>query len=306
MVMLGREASESVPPPVAAPQPMRCEAALSPPSMAHAVPTRAAPAPATARPPVAAPTVPAAARAPSPSAASIPPPSAAAAASAAPAAASAAVAKPSDASASASCWEAKLSMSCAAARSTSAARCPALSSRGSTSEGRPMICGAGTSFGGGASPGGRLGMGPVQPVAAAAKGQHRYALTAAAAPAGLPPRSLRGLNAALPHAAPAWGPGRVSPSLRRACPGSVPPSSESGRKLGLVNSLGGRGKGTPVTLVGGFKRCRRVQGGVGQRGVADGLRGIGVIVEPEMRRCKRAGLAVREIQHKRLALLYVA
>ena len=38
---------------------MRCEAALSPPSMAHAVPTRAAPAPATARPPAAAPTVPA-------------------------------------------------------------------------------------------------------------------------------------------------------------------------------------------------------------------------------------------------------
>ena len=40
-----------MPPPVAAPQPIRCEAALSPPSIAQAVPTMAAPAPATARPP---------------------------------------------------------------------------------------------------------------------------------------------------------------------------------------------------------------------------------------------------------------
>ena len=48
---LAREASLSVPPPAAALQPIMCEAAFSPPSIAQAVPTSAAPAEATARPP---------------------------------------------------------------------------------------------------------------------------------------------------------------------------------------------------------------------------------------------------------------
>ena len=75
------------------------------------------------------------------------------------AATSAAEAKPSVASASATCCEAKRSMSCTAWRSTSAALWPARSNKGSTSLGLPMIWwGAGTSSGGGASPGGRLGM----------------------------------------------------------------------------------------------------------------------------------------------------
>ena len=108
--------------------------------------------------PVAAPAAPATARAPSPRAVRAPPVSTAAAVSAPAAATSAAEAKPSVASASATCCEAKRSMSCAAWRSTSAALCPARCSRGSTSLGLPMIWGAGTSSGGGASPGGRLGM----------------------------------------------------------------------------------------------------------------------------------------------------
>ena len=41
------------------------------------------------------------------------------------------------------------------------------------------------------------------------------------------------------------GLGGFKPSFLSACPGSMPPSSESGRKEGLVNSLGARGKGTP-------------------------------------------------------------
>ena len=98
---------------------------------------------------------------------------------------------------------AKLSL--AAARSTSAAGCPALSSRGSTSEGRPMICGAGTLCGGGASPGGRLEILSVRssqsppPRRASIVWFSDTLLTAAAAPAA--------------HAAPQrWGPRRVQPA----------------------------------------------------------------------------------------------
>ena len=42
------------------------------------------------------------------------------------------------------------------------------------------------------------------------------------------------------------GLGGFRPSLRSACPGSMPPSSLSGRNDGLVNSLGGRGNGVPL------------------------------------------------------------
>ena len=68
-----REASLSVPPPVSAPQPSMCEAALTPPSIAQAVPTTAAAAPGATSPPVAAPAAPATARAPSPRAVRAPP-----------------------------------------------------------------------------------------------------------------------------------------------------------------------------------------------------------------------------------------
>ena len=139
VVMLGREASESVPPPVAAPQPVegrgRVQPALDGPRCSDQCcacardrqaacrrsdgPCRREGSLAQKRPerPV--------------------PASAAVAASAALAAASATVAKLSEASASAICCEANCSMSWAAWRSTSAALCPTRSNKGSTSEGLP-------------------------------------------------------------------------------------------------------------------------------------------------------------------------
>ena len=92
------------------------------------------------------------------SASALGPSAAAAAASAAPAAASAVEAKPSVASASATCSLMNCSMSRAAALSTSWARWPARSRSGSTSEGRPILCGGATSSGGGARPSGVRGM----------------------------------------------------------------------------------------------------------------------------------------------------
>ena len=72
-------------------------------------------------------------------------------------------------------------------------------------------------------------------------------LVAAAAPAAAPAITVSAAWMPLSRSRPprVGGLGGSSPSLRRAWPGSVPPSSLSGRKDGLVNSLGGRGKGTP-------------------------------------------------------------
>ena len=60
-----------------------------------------------------------------------------------------------------------------------------------------------------------------------------------------------------------------------------------------------------VAFVGGLKRSRRVQSRVGQRCLADGLRGVGVIVEIEVTGSVDAGLPVREVQGEGLALLNV-
>ena len=144
-------------------------------------------------------------------------------------------------------------MSCAAWRSTSAALWPARSSNGSTSEGLPMICGGGTSSGGGPRPGGLLGIRSVRssqspPRFRMLKVPFSPTLRAAAAAPAAPPAMI---------VSAAWMPdsrsrppsvggfGGFRPSFFRACPGSMPPSSLSGRKEGLVNSRGGRGKGTP-------------------------------------------------------------
>ena len=82
----------------------------------------------------------------------------------------------------------------------------------------------------------------------------------------------------------------------------MPPSSESGRKLGLVNSLGGRGKGTPSLPSSAVSKFS----GVRQRGVAEGLRGVGVIVEVEVARRVDARFAVGQVQGQGLALRDVA
>ena len=166
---------------------------------------------------------------------------------------SAAEAKPSVASASAICCEAKRSMSCAAWRSTSAALWPARSSRGSTSEGRPMIWGAGTWSGGRRqsrwAPGDAQRA--VQPVAAAPQHVHRLVLRDAprrgrCAGGGARNHRLRRLHAAFAEPAPqSRGPGRVQPVVAQGLAGIRAPIVAVGQEGRPVNSLGGRGKGTP-------------------------------------------------------------
>ena len=88
---------------------------------------------------------------------------------------------------------------------------------------------------------------PIQPVAAAP--QHVHGLVLRDAPrrgrcavCGARNHLLRGLDAAFAEpASQSRGPGRVQPVVAQGLPGSLPPSSLSGRKDGLV----GRGKGTP-------------------------------------------------------------
>ena len=75
---------------------------------------------------------------------------------------------------------------------------------------------------------------------------------------------------------------RFKPSLRRAWPGSMPPLSESGeRGPGKVPGRPGE-RSSAVALVSCFKSSCEVDCGVRRRGLADGLRGIGVIVEVEV------------------------
>ena len=73
-------------------------------------------------------------------------------------------------------------------------------------------------------------------------------LAAAAAPAAAPAMTVSAAWMPDSRRRPpsVGGLGGFSPSLRSAWPGSLPPSSLSGRKDGLVNSLAGRGKGTPL------------------------------------------------------------
>ena len=153
--------------------------------------------------------------------------------------------KPSEASASASCCEANCSMSCAAWRSTSAALCPrslqqGLHFGGSPDDlrGRDLVWRRAEALRAPGDP-----QRPVQPVLAAPQGVPGSALREALASCCGSRRAsgddrLRRLDARLPQpASERRGPRRVQTVM--------PPSSESGRKEGLVNSLGGRGKGTP-------------------------------------------------------------
>ena len=228
-----------MPPPVSAPQPSMCEAALTPPSIAQAVPTTAAAAPAATSPPVAAPAAPATARAPSPRAVRAPPVSTAAPLPRPPP-------PPPVASASAICCEANRSMSCAAWRSTSATRCPALCSRGSTSEGRPMIWGAGRwrrqSW---RAPGDSERA--VQPVAAAPQHVHRLVLRHAPHRCRRARRAsrhdrLRGLNATFAETAPqSRGPGRVQPVVAQGLAGIRAPIVAVGQE-GRPGELSGRAR----------------------------------------------------------------
>ena len=286
----GREASLSVPPPVSAPQPSMCEAALTPPSQRRPPPGRLRPERSRA-----------------------PPVSTAAAVSAPAAATSAAEAKPSVASASATCCEAKRSMSCAAWRSTSAALWPARSSRGSTSLGLPMIWGAGTSSRGGASPGAwapRDAQRAVQPVAAAPQHVHVWfsetLLVAAAAPAAAPAITVSAAWMPLSRSRPprVGGLGGSSPSLGLAGIGA--PVVAVGQE-GWPGELSGRAReGDPiVALVSCFKSSCWVQGGVGQRGLANGLRGVGVIVKVPVTGSVDRSVALGQVQGEGLALLDV-
>ena len=208
------------------------------------MPTRAAAAPAATSPPVAAPAAPATARAPSPRAVRAPPVSTAAAVSAPAAATSAAEAKPSVASASATCCKTNRSMSCAAWRSTSAVQGLHFAGPSDNLGGRHLVRWGGQSRG---AP--RDAQRAVQPVAAAPQGQHRLVLRNAAAAAAAAASGITVSAAWMPlsRSRPprVGGLGGSSPSGpgRDRCPRH--PSSLSGRKDGLVNSLGGRGKGTP-------------------------------------------------------------
>ena len=315
--MLGREASLSVPPPVAAPQPMRCEAALSPPSMAHAVPTRAAPAPATARPPVAAPTVPAAARAPSPSSASRlpyqPPPP---------------LPLPLLPPLPLQQWRSPPMLPLPRAAGKRSSRCPAPprapppppaappSPAGAPlREGLPIICGAGTSSGRRRqsrwAPGDAKG--PVQPVAATPQGQHRLVLRHAPHRCRRARRTsrhdrLRGLNAALPHAASQRrGPGRVQPVVAQSLPGIGAPVVAVGQER-RPRELSGRPRegDSLVALVSGLERSRRVQRRVRHRRIAEGLRGVRKIIEIEVaRRVDAEAFRFGQVQGEGLALLDV-
>ena len=155
------------------------------------------------------------------------------------------------------------------------------------------------------------GPGAVQPVAAAPQGQHRLVLRDASHRCRRARRASRhdrlcGLNAALPHAASQRrGPGRVA----RRCAGP-------GRDRGCVVAVGQEGRpgelsgareGDPIiALVRSLERSRRVQRRVGQRRLADGLRGVGVIVKVPMTGSVDRSVALGQIQGEGLAFLDVA
>ena len=154
--------------------------------------------------------------------------------------------------------------------------------------------------------------GPVQPVAATPQGQHRLVLRHARhrrRRARRPSRHdrLRGLNAALPHAASQRrGPRRVQAVVAQRLPGIHAPVVAVGQKR-RPRELSWRSwkRSSTVPLVGRFKGCSRIQARVGQRRFANGLGGIGVIIEIEVAGSVDAGLAVGQVQGQGLALLDV-
>ena len=103
------------------------------------------------------------------------------------------------------------------------------------------------------------------------------------------------------------GPRRVQAVVAQRLPGIHAPVVAVGQEGRPRELSGGAREGDSiVALVGGLERSRRVQRRVRQRGIAEGLRGVGVIVEEKMARRVDAGLPVREVQGEGLALLDVA
>ena len=263
--MLGREASLSVPPPVAAPQPMRCEAALSPPSMAHAVPTRAAPAP---RRPGRQPQ-----HSPCPPSPGLPRP-----------AAPRLTYRPlprcrfrCSRRRKSSAGPRKWSPCCrgrgsgrrrwsARRRRTSRASLRSSSRKRKHRRASPLLQRQRRHFvrwWGQFRWASRDAKGPVQPVAATSQGQHRLVLRHAPRRCRRTSRHdrLRGLNAALPHAASQRrGPGRVQPVVAQSLAGIGAPVVAVGQE-GRPREFSGRPRegDTLVALVSGLERSRRVQ-----------------------------------------------
>ena len=158
-----------------------------------------------------------------------------------------------------------------------------------------MICGAGTSSGGGASPGGPLGI--LRVLSSQSPPPRRasivwFSVTLLVAAAFAEAASER------------RGPRRVQAVVAQRLPGIHAPVVAVGQKR-RPRELSWRSwkRSSTVPLVGRFKGCSRIQARVGQRRFANGLGGIGVIVQIEVARGVDAGLAVGQVQGKRLALL---
>ena len=152
----------------------------------------------------------------------------------------------------------------------------------------------------------------VQPVAAAPQHVHGLVLRDAPHRCRRARRASRhdrlcGLNAALPHAASQRrGPGRVQPVVAQGLPGIAAPVVAVGQEGWPGELSGGAREGDPiVALVRSLERSRRVQRGVGQRRLADGLRGVGVIIEIEVTGSVDRGVALGQVQGEGLALLNV-
>ena len=178
-----------------------------------------------------------------------------------------------------------------------------------------MICGGGTSSGGGPNPGGLLGIRSVR----SSQSPPRFRMlkvpfsptlrAAAAAPAGASRDDrLCRLDARLaqPASQRQW-PRRVQAVVPPGLPWVHAPVVAVGEEGGPGELSGRQGEGhSVVALVGGLEGGRRVQLGVGHGSLADGLRRIGVVIQVEVAGSVDARLAVGQIQVQGLTLLDVA
>ena len=283
--------SLSVPPPAPPEKPMRWLAAVRPPSMAQAVPTSAAAAPATARPPAAAPAAPATPSAASPAVTRIRrprprPPQRPPRPLAPEAAASAALAKPSAASASA-IWLWEASMSWMAPCFLQGRALPCALKQGLHLGRPPYDLWWGHSSGGGARP-----WESWECTASGPRPRPRIAAPSAycLAPS---PRPAMAVSAA-------WMPDSLSRLAKVGGCGASKPA--------LPHHLPGRPReGLPaVALVVGLEGLRGVDVGVGHRLVAQGLRALGEIVEVEVAGQVDRSIALRQLQADGLPFLDVA
>ena len=116
---------------------------------------------------------------------------------------------------------------------------------------------------------------------------------------------LRRLDAGLSQpASQSRGPGRVQPVVAQGLPGIGAPIVAVGQE-GRPGELSGRARegDAVVAFVGGLERSRRIDAGVGQRRLADGLRGVGVIVEVPVTGSVDRSVALGQVQGEGLALL---